>query len=223
MHRRDTSRRSQLQPGPHRLDVLVIGDLDGGVAEVPARLLAQDAGRLAASSQFDDAARNLQVAGRAGERRRVAAPEPVPVRGEQGDRPEPTTSSSASGRLDGRRPVRRSASHVLAAAAWGERHALAHARERLVQGKRVLEPDLVLGDGPGRKVHVRQVAEAGDDAAPAQVDSLRLRQRRLVRPDATGDQVAGDRERAHDRKGRLERADDAVLEDHVDRDSYDGG
>src|SRR5205823_8230436 len=44
----DAARVGELDPRAHRVDVLVIGRLDVGVAEVPARLLAQDAGRLAA-------------------------------------------------------------------------------------------------------------------------------------------------------------------------------
>jgi hypothetical protein len=62
-------------------------------------------------------------------------------------------------------------------------------------------------------VHVR-VAESRDDAAAAEVDALRPGQRRLVRSDAAGDPLARDRQAPHDRQRRLERADDAVLEDH---------
>src|SRR5205823_8896093 len=67
----DAARVGELDPRAHRVDVLVIGRLDVGVAEVPARLLAQDAGRLAALVQLDDATGHLQVAVRARERRRV--------------------------------------------------------------------------------------------------------------------------------------------------------
>jgi hypothetical protein len=62
-----------------------------------------------------------------------------------------------------------------------------------------------------------RVGEAGEDAAPAEVDALGARERRLVRPDAAGDPVAGDRKRAGDWQRRIHRPDDAVLEDHVRR------
>ena len=48
---------------------------------------------------------------------------------------------------------------------------------------------------PAREVHVR-VGEAGEHAAAAEVDDLGGRERGLVRADAAGDPVAGDRERA---------------------------
>ena len=59
-----------------------------------------------------------------------------------------------------------------------------------------------------------RVGEAGEDAAAAEIDDLRRCERGLVRADAAGDPVAGDRERPRDGQRRVERADDAVLEDH---------
>jgi hypothetical protein len=58
------------------------------------------------------------------------------------------------------------------------------------------------------------VCEARQDAPPAQVDHVGRGERRLVRPDASGDAVAGDRERGRDRQAGVERADGSVLEDH---------
>ena len=74
--------------------------------------------------------------------------------------------------------------------------------------------DLVLRERPGREVHVR-VGEAGHDDAAAEVDDLRRGERRLVHADAARDALARDRERALRRHLRVERADEAVREDHV--------
>jgi hypothetical protein len=59
-----------------------------------------------------------------------------------------------------------------------------------------------------------RVGEAGEDAAPAQVDSLRARKGGLVRADAPGNELSGDRQRARSGEGRVEGANDALLEDH---------
>jgi hypothetical protein len=58
------------------------------------------------------------------------------------------------------------------------------------------------------------VVEAGQDAAAAEVDDVGRGERRLVDADAARDPVAGDRERAPCRQGRVHRPDDAVLENH---------
>ena len=58
------------------------------------------------------------------------------------------------------------------------------------------------------------VAEAGNDAAAAQVDPLGAGQGPLVDADTAGDLVARDRERPGNRERPVERADRAVLEDH---------
>jgi hypothetical protein len=81
----DPARVGQLDRRAHRLHVLVVGGLDVRVPEVPAGLLAQDAGRIALLVQLDDAAGHLQVAVRACERRRVQ-PDRVRVAGHQCDR-----------------------------------------------------------------------------------------------------------------------------------------
>ena len=72
---------------------------------------------------------------------------------------------------------------------------------------------MALRERPRREVHVR-VAEAGENAAAAEVDTVRAGKRSLVRADAARDPVAGDRERPRDRQSRVHRPDDAVLEDH---------
>src|SRR5947207_12131305 len=59
-----------------------------------------------------------------------------------------------------------------------------------------------------------RVVEAGEDAAAAQIDDVGRRKCRLVHADAAGDPLAGERERTRNRHRRLERADDAVFEDH---------
>ena len=68
VHGGHAARGREPDPGAHRLDVLVVGRLDVAVAEVPARLLAQDAGRLAALVELDHAAGHL-----AGRRSRARA------------------------------------------------------------------------------------------------------------------------------------------------------
>jgi hypothetical protein len=59
VHRGHAAGRRELDSGAHRLDILVVGRFDIAVAEVPARFLAQDAGRLAALVELDHAARDL--------------------------------------------------------------------------------------------------------------------------------------------------------------------
>ena len=121
-------------------------------------------------------------------------------------------------RLDRRRPVAARASRGPRSQPPGgtEPTAAAHALDRLLQRPRPLEAHLVLRERPRDEVDVR-VREAGKHAAAAEIDDLRRRKRRLVRADAAGDPVAGDRERPRDRQRRVERPDDAVLEDHAGR------
>jgi hypothetical protein len=65
------------------------------------------------------------------------------------------------------------------------------------------------------------IGEAGDDAAPAEVDDVRRRERRLVRRDSARDAVARDRQRPNGRQRAIERPDDPVLEDHCEESSPD--
>jgi hypothetical protein len=89
----------------------------------------------------------------------------------------------------------------------------ADAIERLGERPARVEPHLALCDRPRREVDVR-VGEAGQHAPAAEVDDLRGGERSLVHADAARDPVSGDRERACLRKRRVERPDDAVLQDH---------
>ena len=58
------------------------------------------------------------------------------------------------------------------------------------------------------------VAQAREDAAAAEVDRLRARERGLVGTHSTRDPLARDRERPSDGERGVERADRPVLEDH---------
>ena len=91
---------------------------------------------------------------------------------------------------------------------------LLHSDNSLGERDAALEPQLPLREGPGRVVDVG-VAETRDDAAPAEIDSLRPRQRRLVRADASRDAVTCDGEGRRGRKRELHRADRAPGKDHA--------
>ena len=95
---------ASLHARAHRLDVLVVGGLDVAVAELPARLLTQDARRLAVLVSLDHAAGHLQIAVGEGERGRVE-PDRMRVAGHQRDRPVGDDRvQRALGRVDRRRP-----------------------------------------------------------------------------------------------------------------------
>jgi hypothetical protein len=152
---RDAARVRELDAGAHRLDVLVVRDLEVRVAEVPARLLAQDAGRLAALVELDHAAGNLEVAVRARERRRVE-PDRVGVarhqrhRGLAGDVVE-----HLARRLDRRLPLAAPpAAATQPPPLLDARQRVPHERHRFLDRPGLLEPDLVLRDRPGREVDV---------------------------------------------------------------------
>ncbi len=66
-----------------------------------------------------------------------------------------------------------------------------------------------------------RVAEAGEDAASAQVDAVGAGQRGLVGADPAGDAVASDRQGTGQRERRLHRPDDAVLQDQA-RNLFEG-
>ncbi len=85
VHGRDAARDGEAETCAHRVQPLLVGDLreDETAAELPRRLLAEDAARLAALVQLDDAARYLQVAVRRSERRGVE-PQRMPVLRHQG-------------------------------------------------------------------------------------------------------------------------------------------
>ena len=215
VHGCDAARVRELDSGSHRLEVLLVVGQHVALLELPGRLLAQDAGRLALGVPLDDAARDLEVAVRERERGRVE-PERVVVLGDQRRRaPAGHRVERLPRRLDASAPSRRCASRGRGASARrGSAAAASPARASAsVEAPRAVERDLVLRDRPRREVDVR-VVEARDDAAAAEVDGLGARERGLVRADPACDPVARDRERSSDGKRRLERADDPVLEDH---------
>ncbi len=92
----------------------------------------------------------------------------------------------------------------------------AHALERLGERLHALEPHVAPRERPGREVDVR-VREPGHDAASAEVDHLRSRERDLVHADAARNPVARDRERARDGQRGVQGADEAVFQDHARR------
>src|SRR6266849_9694596 len=59
---RHAARLRQPDPGPHRLHVLVVRDAQVELLEAPGRLLAEDAGRLAAPVELDDAPVDSEIA-----------------------------------------------------------------------------------------------------------------------------------------------------------------
>src|SRR6266852_4704819 len=179
--------------------------------ETPGGLLAKDARRLAVLVTLDHTACDLEVAARAGERRRVEPKRVVVLRDQRrwaraGDGVEILLC-----RLAAAGPV--AASPAVAAQHVTLYVGVAHTPERLVERRAAVELHLVLRDCPGREVDVR-VGEAGEDAAAAEVDRLGACERGLVHADPARDAVAGDCQRARDRQGRVERANDAVVEDH---------
>ena len=164
-----------LQPGAHRVEVVVVRDDQVPLLEPPGRLLAQDAGRLAARVPLDDAALDLEVAVRERERRRVE-PERVVVLGDQrrpACRPVTASSSCRVGSRCG--SSRRCASRSREANDPGCTSTPSDPLERLGERRAAVEARPRSARAPSvGKVHVR-VGEAGDDDAPAEVDRPRAR------------------------------------------------
>ena len=139
------------------------------VAELPGRLLAEDARRLAVLVELDDAARDLEVAVRGGERRRVE-PERVVVAGHQrGRRVAGHRVERLPGRLDRGRPVAAPPAPAAEPAArlGTERRPSTRASASSsedVPSRRTSR----CASAQRRKVDVR-VAEAREDAAAAEV------------------------------------------------------
>ena len=164
-------RRRDGEADAHRLEVHVVGHAQVTLPEPPRRLLAQHAGRLAAGVALDDAALDLEVAARQGERGRVQ-PERVTVlrdhcrRCTARDVVEPLRS-----RLSAARPVA-AAPAVAADDRARLPRCVAYPGERLVERAAAVERDLHPRQRPGGKVHVG-VVETRDDDPPAEVDDLR--------------------------------------------------
>ena len=205
-------RRRHAQALAHRLEVLLVRDVDVPIAEPPARLLAENARRLSASVALDDSAVDVQVA--VGPRKcgRVD-PQGMRVVGKQRNR-------HLAGDLVERLLRRRRRPRRIPPASPAQPAALAHgpepipdASQRLLHGRDALQPNLPLSDRPRREVDMR-IREARDDAASAEIDAVGARQRHLVRSDPARDPVACDRERGRSRERRLQRPHDASLENH---------
>ena len=89
-----------------------------------------------------------------------------------------------------------------------------HERDRRRDRVRRLELDVTPLERPRRKVDVR-VGERGKHATPPEIDAIGRRQRPLVCSDAPGHERACDRQSAGRRQRAIERANDAVVEDHA--------
>ena len=211
---RDASRGRELQPVAHGLDELVVRGPEIQVAERPGRFLAEDARRLAALVDLDDAAVGLQVTVRLRQSGRVE-PQRVVVTGhERRRRVSRDGVERLASRLDRRRPVTAPpAPAPQPAAGLDGPDRVAHSGHGFLEGRRAFEPHLTLSGRPRREMHVR-VVEARHDTASAEVDALRAGQCRLVRADASRDAFARDRQGPRGRHGRVERVDDAVVQDH---------
>ena len=211
---RDTSPGGELQPVAHGLDELGVRGPEIQVAESPGRFLAEDARQLAAFVDLDDAAVGLQVAVRLRQSGRVQ-PQRVVIPGhERRRRVSRDGVERFASRLHRWRPVTAPpAPAPQPAAGLDGPDRVAHPGHGFLQGRRAFEPHFTLSGGPRREMHVR-VVEARHDTTPAEVDPLRAGQCRLVRADASRDALARDRQRPRGRHGRVERVDDAVVQDH---------
>ena len=209
MNGRHAATGGYAKPLAHRVDELVVGHPQVAVPELPCGLLAENAGRRAALVALDDTSFHFELAAGQSERRGVE-PERVVVVGEERRR--------YLARHGVERLLRRFARPLGVAPAEtaddvAHRAGAAHALERLLKRRRALETYLTQRERPGWKVHVR-VGEAGQDAAAAEIDDVRARQRRLVGADPAGDGLARNGERALSRQAGVHCADGAVLEDH---------
>ena len=170
------------------------------VAEVPGRVLAQDAARL------DHAARHLERRIRPRQRRAVHPERVVVLRHQRhGHVRHGPVERLAAGRLG---PVALSPAEPSQPAA--RRHPLArghHAVERLLERARSLEARLVQAERPGGEVHVR-VREAGQHAAVAELDQPRARLVVVHDPRSPNGQLP------HDGGSRVQRSDRSAGEEH---------
>ena len=103
--RADAARGREPEAEPRRLDPLLDRREDVAVAELPGRLLAEDPGRPPLGVPLDDAAVDLEVAVRRGERRRVQPDRVVVLRDQDGRRPTRRLVQGLLRRLDARCPV----------------------------------------------------------------------------------------------------------------------
>ena len=195
-----------------RVHELVLARHREAGAELPCRLLAQDAGRLAGSVPLDDASLHLQVAVGERERGGIEPERVVVLRPEQRRSVSGRRVESLLRRLRvplGRSPARPADPAPVARMA-------PDALERLLEPRHALEPHVALRERPRRKVDVR-VREPGHDTPPTEVDDVRCGEDGLVNPHAAGDPIPGDGERTRRGQRRIHGADDAVLQDHARR------
>ena len=183
-------------------------------AEPPRSFLPEQARRLARRVEHDDTSRDGQIASGMGEPCGVE-PEGVIVLCPESDR------DVAAERVE-QLPCRDSGGIPVGvpppvaddpATGSGSCDRRAHPIDRLRKRSAPLEPDLALGEGPGREVDVG-VVEAGKDTTAPEIDTLRAGKRKFVRTDATHDPVAGDCKGTGRRQERVHRPHRPVLEDH---------
>jgi hypothetical protein len=206
------ARVRELHAAAHRVDVFLVGNSQIALLEPPRRFFEEDTGRLPVGVALDEPAVGLEVAARQRERGRVEPQRVVVLRDQRGRPVARDRVEVVLRRQPGVRPV--GVPPAVAADPGALRPAVTDPRERLVERRDVIQLDLVLRDRPGGEVHVR-VGEARQDAASAEVDRLGACERCLVHTDAAGNPVARDRHGTRDRQRRIERSDDAVLEDHA--------
>ena len=215
--RGDAARSGELQPFANRGErlALAVRRLDELLAEEPRGLLAQDAGRLAALVDLDDAAFGAQVAVRVRERRRVQPHRVAVARGQRGRDVAGHGVEHLPRRLDRRRPVAARASRGRAASLPAA-PIRPPPRTRSTASSSVCVPSkrtscwasaqatkcTCESVKPGRTQRPPRSTTSGDASAVSWVPTP---------PAIRSPAIASD---ARDRQRRVERADDSVLEDH---------
>jgi hypothetical protein len=205
--RGDAARRRDAQPAAAGVQQLGDGRGRVAVAEAPGRVLAQHAGGLPGGVAFDHPSGRVQVAAGVRQRGRVHPHRVVVLRREDhGPVGGDLVERRARWRVGPVGVAPAQATHPGARRDRGQ--AVGHAGHRVGARARALEPDLPLPQRPGRKVDVR-VVEAGQDAGAAEVDPAGVGRRRGRHP------TACDSQPLDHRRGGVERANRAVLEEEV--------
>ena len=204
----DAGRGGRRQRLAHRVERLGAARLGVGVVELPGRLLAQDAGRLAGGVALDDAARHVQRV-RHRERRRAHPQRMAVVRAQCDLRPRRDRVERVARRLLAPQLVAPAAPAQPAARLHLGR---GHALERLGERGAAEQPQLPPAERPAREVHVR-VDQARHDARAADVDPPRARRRVGDVVEHGGDPVALDHDRGGERALRIQRAHAAPEQD----------
>ena len=195
----------ELHAGAHRVEVLVVGKRQVPFLEPPRGLFAQHAGRLAARVAFDHAALDVEVAAGKRERGRVEPERVVVLR--------PQRRRLVCDRVE-RLPRRRAVGPVrVAPAVAAAPPARADPLERFRERAAAVELRLRCASAHVGKCTCESVKAGRTQRPPRSTISGDASAVSCV-ADAAGDAVARDRERPCERQRRVERADDAVLEDH---------